>query len=319
MAVGEFELIRRYFDRGFTSSSVSLGVGDDCALLRVPENRELAVSVDTLVAGVHFPENGDPQKIAHRALSVSLSDLAAMSADPHWFTLCITLPDADENWLAGFSKGLFEAATQYDCELVGGDTTRGPLSLSLQVMGSVPSDLALRRSGACVGDSLFVTGTVGDGAAALAAMLRKVKVSHEAYGYLMQRYYQPRPCFKEAQALRGIASSAIDVSDGLAQDLSHICVASQVGAIIDLPALPISSAVEACGTTSQQREWALHGGDDYQLCFTVPPENLVKLEKCIDRGLKATHIGEIIAEQQLMGRTQGKLYPLKKSGYQHFG
>lgn len=317
--MNEFELINRYFKRSPLCSSVALGVGDDCSLLDMPLGQQLAISVDTLVADVHFPANADPALIAQRALCVSLSDLAAMGADPLWFTLCLTLPEVNEHWVAGFSVGLFETATHYHCELVGGDTTRGPLAMSLQVMGSVKPGKALIRSGANEGDLVYVTGTLGDGAAALAVFNGKIKPVSETFQYLSERYYHPVPRFKEAHALAGLVSAAIDVSDGLAADLAHICRASGVGAQVSVENLPISAAVASCASSRQQREWALSGGDDYQLCFTVPRVHVAEVETLISCGLDARNIGEVTQGEAVDCRLLGEPFVPLTQGYNHFG
>ncbi|WP_075188257.1 thiamine-phosphate kinase [Teredinibacter haidensis] len=317
--MNEFELINRYFKRSVMCNTVALGVGDDCSLLNMPAGKQLAISVDTLVADVHFPANGDPQSIAARALCVSLSDLAAMGAEPLWFTLCLTMPVADEQWVAPFSKGLFQVASDYDCELVGGDTTRGPLAISIQVMGAVEPNKALVRGGAELGDMIFVTGTLGDGAAALAVLNSTLKTDNEASHYLTNRYYHPVPRFKAAHALAPLASAAIDISDGLVADLGHICAASQVGAEIYVESLPMSPAVLKFASNTQQYNWALAGGDDYQLCFTVPRDHLVGMEGLIDRGLDATLIGEITHGQGVNCLLLGKPFTIQATGYNHFG
>ncbi len=316
--MGEFELINQYFKRSAMCNTVALGVGDDCCLLQPPPGKQLAISVDTLVADVHFPAGGDPEAIAERALCVSLSDLAAMGAEPLWFTLSLTMPEANQAWVAAFSKGIFRVASGYDCELVGGDTTRGPLSVSVQVMGSVEPALAMKRSGAEAGDQVFVTGTLGDGAAALAAFSGTLKADNESFQYLSQRYYHPMPRFKAAQTLAPLTSAAIDISDGLLADLGHICEASGVGARVFVESLPLSSAVKNCAVTRLQHQWALSGGDDYQLCFTVPAARLPKMETLIERGLDATHIGEITEGRGVHCRLVGEPFDIDNKGFNHF-
>ncbi|SMF23322.1 thiamine-phosphate kinase [Alteromonadaceae bacterium Bs31] len=316
--MGEFELINQYFKRDTSGSSVVLGVGDDCSLLQLPAEKQLAISVDTLLADVHFPADGDPEAIAERALCVSLSDLAAMGAKPLWFTLALTLPEANEAWVSAFSRGLFRAANTYGCELVGGDTTRGPLSISVQVMGSVEPHLAMKRSGAAVGDLLFVSGTLGDGAAALAVLNGSIKVDDESSQYLSGRYYHPEPRLALAQTLAPLASAAIDVSDGLVADLGHICKASSVAATVFVERLPLSSAILKCAATPQQYQWALSGGDDYQLCFTVAPANIAQVEQLIAAGLDATNIGEITEGKGVHCRLIDHPFEIEGTGYNHF-
>lgn len=319
MAVGEFVLIQRYFDRSAHADGVVLGIGDDCALLSVPAGQQLAVSMDTLVADVHFPAGADPELIAERALRVNLSDLAAMGATPLWFTLGLTLPSSDADWLESFSRGLFAAANEFNCTLVGGDTTRGPLSLTLQVHGSVDANLALRRSGASVGDLVCVTGSLGDGAAALALIQDSLWAGEDARAYLLDRFYRPRPQLAEGQLLLGLASAALDISDGLVADLGHICQCSGVGAVIDIDRLPLSSALKANVEHDRAASWALAGGDDYQLCFTVPQAKLAALQSLIESNqLQASVIGEVVEGSGVVCRANGVEVNIATTGYNHF-
>ena len=318
--MNEFELIDRFFRNTPTTENVVCGVGDDAAILRLPQNTQLVVSVDALVADVHFPATAQADLIAERALRVSLSDLAAMGAEPLWFTLALTLPDADAAWLEKFSAGLFRAAKHYGCDLVGGDTTKGPLTISVQVMGAVATGGALLRSGAREGDSVYVTGCLGDGAAALSVIKNELPVDESASRYLLNRFYRPEARFAEANKIAGLASSAIDISDGLINDLAHICEASGVGAEIDLEMLPVSSAVRASANLPQQEAWALAGGDDYELCFTVPESNVAAIEQLIEvGGLAATSIGKIIKGDSVTCCRNGKAVIPATRGYRHFG
>ncbi len=322
MALGEFDLIRQFFcrDSGPDGRGVVLGIGDDCALLQVPEGKQLAVSLDTLVADVHFPATAAPGLIAERALRVNLSDLAAMGAEPLWFTLGLTLPASDTNWLRDFSQGLFRVADEYKIKLVGGDTTRGPLAFSIQVHGAVTPGQALLRSGAKPGDQVFVTGPVGDGAAALAIIQQQlVDVDSAAYNYLLNRYYRPEPQLKAGRLLAGIASAALDISDGLMADLGHICTRSGVGAEIVAERLPLSDAVSRYVDPQQALNWALSGGDDYQLCFTVP-EAKVGLVEALARQhrLPLTAIGRIVDGTGVRCLWQGRPLMVAQTGYQHF-
>jgi thiamine-monophosphate kinase len=246
MALTEFNLIERYFTRPAAAPDpdVILGIGDDAALVRVPTGMELAVATDTLVEGVHFPPQTAPETIGHKALAVNLSDMAAMGAEPRWATLALTLPQADEDWLTAFSSGFLALAAAEGVQLIGGDTTRGPLSITVQILGLLPSGSALRRSGACAGDLVYVTGTLGDAGLAL-RMLQHAHGSAAVAAPLAQRLNQPQPRTQEGLALRGIASAAIDISDGLCADLGHILAASGVGAHINLAALPLSADVAA--------------------------------------------------------------------------
>ncbi len=317
--MGEFELIRQYFARGGASDDVMTGIGDDCAILRPPAGRDLAVSIDTMVSGVHFPESTPPGKIGARALSAALSDLAAMGAQPHWFTLALTLPKADEIWLSEFSDGMLEVANNFGCCLVGGDTTRGPLCVTVQVHGSVAQGAALRRDGANPDDVVYVTGCLGDGAAALALLKKKLTVCPSSYDYLMKRFYTPTPRLPEGAMLAGIASSAIDISDGLCADLGHICEASGVGALVDIDRVPVSTSWKDYVVADQCYEWALGGGDDYELCFTVPRRFVGQVEQWNKAGkLAATAIGKIVSKPGILLAREGRAYSLKNRGFNHF-
>ncbi|MCR0997545.1 thiamine-phosphate kinase [Serratia rubidaea] len=301
MACGEFDLIARYFDR-FKSlrRDVQLGIGDDCALLTVAEKQLLAISTDTLVAGVHFLPDIDPGDLGYKALAVNLSDLAAMGADPAWLSLALTLPEVDETWLKAFSDALFEQLNYYGMQLIGGDTTRGPLSMTLTINGLVPAGRALRRGGARIGDWIYVTGTLGDSAAGLALLQQRLTVDDAAArDYLLARHLRPQPRVLQGQALRDLASAAIDISDGLISDLQHLLTASQCGARIDLDELPLSQALTDSTDGEQALRWALTGGEDYELCFTVPEINRGALDVALSHlGADYTCIGQIGPEAE---------------------
>ncbi len=318
----EFQLIQQFFQREQAeqpAAGVLLGIGDDCALLQIPDGKQLAVTVDTLVADVHFPVDADPELIAERALRTNLSDLAAMGVDPLWFTLALTLPEANEEWLRSFSRGLFKCAREYGIALVGGDTTSGPLTITIQAMGATQTHQTLRRDGANVGDFILVTNTLGDGAAALAFIQHKRNFSEEHADYLLQRFYRPVPRLSESVLIREIASSALDISDGLVADLQHICDASDLGAVIDVENLPLSAAINSLDDSAQAYQWALAGGDDYELCFTVPPENMADVAMLIAQGkLQATVIGEMIPGNKVICEYEGEPFALTTTGYQHF-
>lgn len=322
MACGEFSLIARYFNRdGYSRRDVNQGIGDDCALLIPPEKQQLAISVDTLVAGTHFLPDISPEDLGYKALAVNLSDLAAMGADPAWLTLALTLPSIDEDWLRRFSDSLFELLDYYNMQLIGGDTTRGPLSLTISVHGWVPQGRALKRAGARVGDSIYVTGTLGDSAAGLAILLQDLDVGDDIRrDYLVGRHLRPSPRILQGQALRGLANSAIDLSDGLASDLGHILTASGVGARIMMDALPISGELAATVTPEQALRWALSGGEDYELCFTVPEINRGALEAALGRtGATACCIGQIVpASEGLSFWQNGRQAAIDWKGYDHF-
>ncbi|MFU0964565.1 thiamine-phosphate kinase [Kluyvera ascorbata] len=323
MACGEFSLIARYFDRVRNARlDVETGIGDDCALLNIPEKQTLAISTDTLVAGNHFLPDIDPADLAYKALAVNVSDLAAMGADPAWLTLALTLPSVDEEWLAAFSDSLFEQLNYYDMQLIGGDTTKGPLAMTLSIHGYVPVGRALKRSGAKPGDWIYVTGTPGDSAAGLALLLNQLKIDvPEDAAYLRQRHLRPTPRVLQGQALRDLASSAIDLSDGLISDLGHILKASGVGARVELDMLPYSGAMLRHVTSEQACRYALSGGEDYELCFTVPELNRGALEVALGQlGTPFTCIGQISADVEGLNFTQdGKAVTLDWKGYDHFG
>ncbi|HEI9814708.1 TPA: thiamine-phosphate kinase [Serratia marcescens] len=296
MACGEFDLIARYFDRfKRVRRDVQLGIGDDCALLAVPEKQLVAVSTDTLVAGVHFLPDIDPADLGYKALAVNLSDLAAMGADPAWLSLALTLPEVNESWLKAFSDSLFDQLNYYGMQLIGGDTTRGPMSMTLTIQGLIPAGRALTRSGARIGDWIYVTGTLGDSAAGLAILQDRLAVTETtARDYLVARHLRPQPRVLQGQALRDLASSAIDISDGLISDLKHILKASDCGARIVLDELPMSQALSSHADAEQALRWALAGGEDYELCFTVPEINRGALEVALSHlGADYTCIGQI--------------------------
>ncbi|GAA0510262.1 thiamine-phosphate kinase [Tatumella terrea] len=323
MSCGEFELIARYFNRVTSSRrDVIKGIGDDCALLNVPEKKTLAISTDTLVEGIHFLRDIHPSDLGYKALAVNLSDLAAMGADPAWLTLALTLPSVDEAWLQAFSDSLFELLDYYDMQLVGGDTTRGPLSMTLGIHGLVPEGRALKRNGAKPGDWIFVTGTLGDSAAGLALLQHHVRTDDPAiYEALIKRHLRPVPRILQGQALRDLATSAIDISDGLLADIGHILKNSRVGARINIDTLPLSTALTEGFGKEQAQRWALGGGEDYELCFTVPEINRGALAVSLDHlGVPYHCIGQIAPESEgLVLLDQGKPATLHVKGYDHFG
>ena len=326
--MSEFDLIQRYFTRA-TPGAV-LGVGDDAALLKVGDGMQLAVSTDMLVSGTHFFPDADPLLLGHKTLAVNLSDLAAMGATPRWATLALSLPSAEEDWLEKFSRGFFSLADQYGVELVGGDTTRGPLNLSVTIMGEVPEGSALRRDNARVGDDVWVSGALGDAALALAHLQERIVLPQEIFAACSARLHQPQPRVALGLALRGIAHSAIDISDGLLADLGHVVERSQVGAEIEFDALPCSIACRVLARHAGLKpdpQWdavsqrcILAGGDDYELCFTVPAARRGEIEKIAAAlALPLTRIGKIV---QGCGCTvfaaDGKTIQIKEAGYDHF-
>ncbi|CAA0079561.1 Thiamine-monophosphate kinase [Zhongshania aliphaticivorans] len=322
MPASEFDIIQRYFREGAGRISaaqaerVRCGIGDDCAVLSLPAGDEMLLSVDTLVESVHFPANYSPQLLARRALAVCVSDLAASGASPMAFTLALTLPAVDEDWLAAFSSSLADAAAEFGMILVGGDTTRGPLCLSLQVMGSAPAGQALLRSGAQVGDAIFVSGHLGDANAALAFLNTESSELLPSQRELLARYHAPVPRLALGQKLRNLATAAIDISDGLVADLGHILKASGVAGVIRLSDLPISAALAEHGGSIDS---ALSGGDDYELCFTAPASRraeVVALAQTLNVAL--TEIGSIQAGSGLRCfDAQNNVYT-PVGGYQHF-
>jgi thiamine-monophosphate kinase len=319
--MNEFERINTFFNAHYPKrDDVILGIGDDAAICRVDAQRQLVVSVDTLVAGVHFPEETPVVAIGYKALAVNLSDLAAMGATPAWMTLALTCPHDDPKWWAEFTQGLALLAEEAQVSLIGGDTTRGTLTITIQIMGTVPAGCGLRRSGAQVGDGIYVTGTLGDAGLGLAIVQNRHVLSEEKHrNYLISRLFYPSPRWQAGQLLLDIASSAVDISDGLAADLGHILTASDVGASLQLENLPLSLALRQSIELSAAYRLALTAGDDYELCFTVPEALSPLLPNLLPPTLRCTRIGTIEAEKGLRCiDAQGKLFTLNQTGYQHF-
>lgn len=320
MAATEFDLIERFFSRlSAPRQDIPLGIGDDCALLQVPSDRQLAVSIDTLVEGVHFFPGTDPEALGHKALAVSLSDLAAMGATPAWVTLALTLPSIDLNWLASFCRGFSALAEKYQVALVGGDTTSGPLSVTVQAHGFVTPGQALRRDGAQPGESIYVTGQLGDACLAL-RVLKGDQVAGPSQTQLQRRLERPEPRLAVGQALAGIATAAIDISDGLKADLGHICQRSGVGAVIELASLPCTAAVREYIHSTADWTVALAGGDDYELCFTLAPGQARQVATlAANFGLDITRIGRIEAGSAVVCVDQNGLeIPMDNGGFDHF-
>lgn len=319
--MNEFDLIRRYFTFSHKGQGgMALGVGDDCALLDVPPGHQLAVTTDTLVSGVHFPIDGPPDLIARRALRVNLSDLAAMGAAPLGFQLALTLPDINPSWLAAFSAGLAQDANAFTCPLTGGDTTRGPLTITITMMGSVRPDAVLRRSGARAGDIVCVSGRLGGAALALEylADLRQVADLHSCY-------WLPEPRLQLGQLLAAKASSALDISDGLLQDLAHIARASGLRAQVYHSAIPIQSRLRGQKSPDDAVSLALTGGDDYELCFTASEQSLPEIEILAQQwGCDISRIGRMLPTVEgeptvVCVDESGRTVRFGKSGYDHFG
>jgi thiamine-monophosphate kinase len=309
--MGEFDLIKQYFDRRHARSDVLLGVGDDAAVLTPPAGCKLVAATDTIVEGVHFPEGTAPSDIGFRALAVNLSDIAAMGGVPAWMTLAISLPRADAGWLSGFSAGLFELADAHQVALVGGDTVRGPLVITITILGWVESDAWLTRSGARAGDALYVSGIPGEAAGGLAVIQRHLEDA-PATRVLRQRFLRPEPRLELGRALRTVATAAMDVSDGLLTDVTKLCAASHCGAVIEVERLPHSAALNAVFDATTCLQYTLAGGDDYELVFTMPPTTTLTFPTC-------TRIGQITAGLAVECRRDGALIPSPLGGYDHFG
>ena len=315
--MSEFHLIERLRQRSRQRDDVLLGIGDDAALLKVPDNHALVVTTDTLVAGQHFPIDTEAADIGWKALAVNLSDLAAMGATPAWASLALTLPEADDDWIDAFADGFFELAELHGVALVGGDTTRGPLSITITVHGHVPLDSALRRDAARDGDDIWVTGTLGDAAGGL-AQWRARGIQSAKLRYRLDR---PTPRIEVGIALRGLAHAAIDVSDGLAADLGHVLAKSGVGAELDLGRLPVSRTLAEHFPDEPQRwQMQLSGGDDYELCFTAAARDALEIERRMaELAVPATVIGQITADAGLRLLTpEGESFVLAQPGYDHF-
>ena len=310
MPLSEFSLIQRFFtQQAVKNASTHLGIGDDCALLSIPDGYELAVTTDTMVENVHFFAGTDPEQLGHKLLAVNLSDLASMGAKPLSVTLALTLPAVDENWLAAFAKGFLGLAERCSVDLIGGDTTSGSLTLTVQAMGLVPKGQALLRSSALPGDFIYLTGSLGDAGLGL----KIIQGYHCANpGMALQRFHQPDPQIETGMALTGIANACIDLSDGLAGDLGHILEQSKLGACLDWDALPLSDAVLAYINDTGDWSMPLTAGDDYELCFTVSPEKAARLT------VNCSKIGVIEPRPGLRLQKSGIVQPLTSKGYEHF-
>lgn len=312
----EFDLIAKYFTR--PAPQANLGVGDDAALLNVGAGMELAVSTDMLVAGTHFFHDTNPEKLGWKTLAVNISDLAAMGADPRWATLALALPEVNEAWLAAFSQGFFDCAQRFGVDLIGGDTTRGPLTISVQIMGEVPRGTALRRDGAKIGDDIWVSGQLGNAALALAGLQGHIPVA--GLEPCLPALYSPQPRVELGLGLRGHARAAIDISDGLIADLGHILQRSNCGADIKLDLIPRSANLAGFMSHPLGMHCLLAGGDDYELCFTAPENQDGYIAALRDKlNIRLTRIGKITAGRELrLLDLQGKPITFTGSGYDHF-
>lgn len=334
MSQTEFQIINEYFRHdsvAFARDGIDLGIGDDAAVISVPDNKSLCMSMDVLVEDVHFPADADPFLIGQRALAVNISDLAAMAAEPLCFTLGLAMPRVDDCWLERFRDGLALIARRYNCPLVGGDTVAGSGVIAIQVQGFTERGRSVTRAGARPGDRIYVTGTLGNGALALAAQHIHVQfdsafnpdtqaLSDEDRAYLNQRFYSPEPRVKFARAAAHLLHSAIDISDGLAGDLGHVLEASGCGAIIETVSLPFAAALSKVANPAECLAAALYGGDDYELCLTVARESSQELEAIAAQfELNITCIGEITDNPALLLRQDsGKLEPVLAHSYAHF-
>jgi thiamine-monophosphate kinase len=318
--LSEFDLIRHYFNRPRPGRAV-LGIGDDCALLAPTPGMQLAVSTDMLVEGRHFFAGADPRKLGHKSLAVNLSDLAAMGAKPVAFTLALALPEADRTWLAGFSEGLFALADAHGCELIGGDTTRGPLNICITVFGDIEPGHALRRDAARAGDDIWISGTLGDARLALAGYWNELALEPTDQELAAQRMHTPTPRVALGRLLaeRRLAHAALDISDGLVGDLGHILAASRVGATLDVDALPAGPAL-ARHEQALRRKFTAAGGDDYELCFTAPAQQRAAIVAAgAEAGTAVTRVGSIDAEAGLrLVDADGQELDLALRGWDHF-
>ncbi|MDQ2916199.1 MAG: thiamine-phosphate kinase [Pseudomonadota bacterium] len=322
--MNEFELIERYFRRTPRNADIRIGIGDDGAVIAPAAGMEYVISVDMLVEGLHFAADADPVRLGHKTLAVNLSDLAAMGALPRFVLLAGALPTPDPAWLAAFMRGFDALAALYDVELIGGDTTRGPRTLCVTAIGELPIGSALTRAGANPGDTIFVSGTLGDAALALAVAAGHTRVDEAALPALRRRLDAPEPRIALGVALRGIASSALDLSDGLTGDLGHILAASRVGATIDLAAIPCGDALRARQNGAERAlalDCLLAGGDDYELCFTAQPAMRERIDAlALALGVPLTAIGAITADAGLVIRDEhGRSLPSLPRAFDHFG
>lgn len=323
--MSEFDIIKNYFViDSEPQTQVDLGIGDDAALVHLPESHNLVVTTDTIIPGVHIPENCSPEHIAIKALAVNLSDLAAMGANPRWFTLALTIPEENENWLKRFSKTLLQQAAFYNIALIGGDTVKGPLAINIQAMGQIPKNRALTRSNAEKGDLIYVTGTLGDAAFGLSLIKNEHQITNKKdKTYFINRLNCPEPRLGAGLSLRSTATAAIDISDGLISDLSHILDSSgqesDLGAIIQLENIPLSRQLKKYLGEIEAWEIALSGGDDYELCFTVNESNKEVMETSLSNaGVEFQQIGKITGKKGIEFHHGGAVINMNLSGYDHF-
>ncbi|CAL4324714.1 Thiamine-monophosphate kinase [Buchnera aphidicola (Neophyllaphis podocarpi)] len=320
MLYNEFKIIKQFFNKKQKKTkNLIKGIGDDSALINIPSKYNLAISTDTLVEGVHFLKNIKPQDLGYKVLAVNLSDMAAMGAVPKWITIAITIPKINSYWLKNFTKGLFLLLNKYNMKLIGGDTTKGNLSINISIYGMVPKNNALLRNGANKGDLIYVTGTLGDSAAGLFLLKQNNKKKYKKNKELIKRHLNPIPRIEHGLALRNIASSAIDISDGLIKDLSHILKSSKCGANVYLESLPISKMLRNNFKEKKWLNWALSAGEDYEICFTVPKKNKTKLDIALyNLKVPYTCIGKINKSCKIKLFYQKKEIYIKYKGFDHF-
>ncbi|MDI1360481.1 thiamine-phosphate kinase [Methylotenera sp.] len=316
----EFNLIKQYFTRA--TRDTKLGIGDDAALISLSTGMELAISADMLVAGTHFFAGCDAYQLGWKSLAVNISDMAAMGANPKWVTLAIALPEINASWLAEFSRGFFACADNFSVDLIGGDTTRGPLTISVQIMGEVPIGKAIKRSGAKVGDEIWVSGKLGDAAIALQHMLGKITLPIDVLTTCAKALHEPQPRVTLGLALQDIANSAIDISDGLLADLGHILEQSNIGAALELKRIPHSTFVDFPIDLRDEslRKMVLAGGDDYELCFTAPAEKHTEIIKISEMTkLQLSCIGHVTSNTDLvLHGLDNEILNMKETGFDHF-
>ena len=317
--MNEFEIIRRYFESKDLPVSVKLGVGDDGAIIHNDPGKNLVIATDTLVSGIHFPANSSPCDIGYRSVVVNVSDIAAMGGKPEWMTLALSLSETNSEWLRDFSKGLFLASDEYSLNLIGGDLTKAEQNIiTIQMIGEVDTDAQLLRSNAQPGELLFVSGTLGDAAAGLEQFEKKVALN-QYNQYLIERFFRPTARVDIGQAIMDYASSSIDISDGLIGDLKKIMSASDVGALINIEDIPLSKEMLKIYEPKKSQTFALSGGDDYELLFSAPAENLSKImDISKEKDQKITHIGNITENKNLECRKEGVTYEYQDEGYLHF-
>ncbi len=323
MSASEFQLIKQFFAKqNKNRDDVIIGIGDDCAVLHPKSGELLAVSLDTSIEGVHFPIDTPAYCVGHKTLAVSLSDMAAMGANPQWVTLAITLPKADEVWVADYCKGFFDLADRYKVQLVGGDISKGHLSITTQLHGSVPQKDILRRSGANIGDLIFVTGSIGMAGLGLQIKQQSIDLPStlrdEIPAYI-QKLERPEPRIDIGLALRGIATAAIDISDGLVADLGHILAASKVGAELNLEKLPVVEGFDLLKGQFNQWQHPLTAGDDYELCFTAAPDCQGQVKAIAENTqTPISQIGVVTKTPSLRCLFHGQLQPIELKGFEHF-